>query len=130
MGKNIPGNSNAGHEGHGAAEDEGFTQTLENGVWRDFTDEERYALVEYMKSLSSRPAVAVVSGEANSATTAVVAVNTNSNLGTKASKFELVPDVVEFDRPLSYRRQHQRNPIGSISFFDVLGRSRTFRRDN
>ena len=92
MGKNILGNSNAGHEGHGAAEDEGFTQTLENGVWRDFTDEERYALVEYMKSLFSRPAVAVVSGEANSATTAVVAVNTNSNLGTKASKFELVPD--------------------------------------
>ncbi|GAA5508036.1 catalase family protein [Novipirellula caenicola] len=51
----IPGNSNAGHEGHGAGPEEGFTQTFENGEWRDFTDDERYALVEYMKSLSSNP---------------------------------------------------------------------------
>ena len=56
QGNPIPGNSNAGHEGHGANEHEGFTQTFENGAWRDFTDPERYALVEYMKSLSSRPA--------------------------------------------------------------------------
>ncbi|QEF98301.1 hypothetical protein Mal15_23530 [Stieleria maiorica] len=51
-GQPIVGNSNAGHEGHGANESEGFTQTFENGQWRDFSDEERYALVEYMKSLS------------------------------------------------------------------------------
>ena len=56
-GVTIPGNSNAGHEGFGATENEGFTQTFENGAWRDFTDDERYALVEYMKSLSGRPAV-------------------------------------------------------------------------
>ncbi len=54
-GKTIPGNSNAGHEGHGAAENEGFTQLFENGAWRDFTDRERGALVEYMKSQSSKP---------------------------------------------------------------------------
>ena len=47
----IPGNSNAGHEGHGANETEGFTQTFENGTWRDFTEIERYELVEYMKWL-------------------------------------------------------------------------------
>jgi hypothetical protein len=51
----IPGNSNAGHEGHGASADEGFTETFENGAWRDFCESERYALVEYMKSLSSKP---------------------------------------------------------------------------
>lgn len=53
-GQPIPGNSNAGHEGHGNSTDEGFTQTFEDGEWRDFTDQERYALIEYMKSLSSR----------------------------------------------------------------------------
>ena len=41
----IPGNSNHGHEGPG------FTETKENGVWREFTDGERWDLVEYMKSL-------------------------------------------------------------------------------
>lgn len=51
----IIGNSNVGHEGHGSSPAEGFTQTFEDGEWRDFTDDERYALVEYMKSLSSRP---------------------------------------------------------------------------
>lgn len=56
QGNPIVGNSNAGHEGFGANENEGFTQTFENGEWRDFTDDERYALVEYMKSLSSKPA--------------------------------------------------------------------------
>ncbi len=63
----IIGNSNAGHEGHGANATQGFTQTFENGVWRDFTEEERYALIEYMKSLSSRPYVeleAIPAGEA------------------------------------------------------------------
>ena len=53
-GNPIPGNSNAGHEGFGTNESEGFTQTFEDGQWRDFTDEERYALIEYMKSLSPR----------------------------------------------------------------------------
>jgi hypothetical protein len=52
-GQPIPGNSNAGHDGHGANVNEGFTQTFENGDWRDFTDVERFALVEYMKSLSA-----------------------------------------------------------------------------
>lgn len=51
----IAGNSNVGHEGHGSNENEGFTETFENGAWREFTEDERYALVEYMKSLSSRP---------------------------------------------------------------------------
>ena len=57
----IPGNSNAGHEGHGANQTEGFTQTFEDGDWRDFTEAERYALVEYMKSLSSKPTLKPVS---------------------------------------------------------------------
>lgn len=47
----IPGNSNAGHEGHGPGEHLGFTETFENGDWREFTDEERWALVEFMKSM-------------------------------------------------------------------------------
>lgn len=41
----IAGNSNAGHEGHR------FTELLEGGKWREFKDEERWALVEYMKAL-------------------------------------------------------------------------------
>ncbi len=47
----IPGNSNAGHEGHGDSESKGYTETFEDGAWREFTDDERYALVEYMKAL-------------------------------------------------------------------------------
>jgi hypothetical protein len=46
----IPGNSNAGHEGHGPGQKLGYTETFENGDWREFTDEERYALIEFMKS--------------------------------------------------------------------------------
>lgn len=72
----IPGNSNAGHEGHGAAENEGFTQTFEDGQWRDFTVDERYALVEYMKSLSSQPTTEDAPPEA----------------AIETSKFELIPD--------------------------------------
>ena len=46
QGKPLAGNSNAGHSGNG------FTKTLdENGTWRDFTDAERYQLIEYMKTL-------------------------------------------------------------------------------
>ena len=42
----IPGNSNKGHSG------KTFTKTLgEDGQWRDFTDDERYQLIEYMKTL-------------------------------------------------------------------------------
>jgi mono/diheme cytochrome c family protein len=41
----IPGNSNAGHSG------DTFTKTLDNGKWRNFTDAERYQLIEYMKTL-------------------------------------------------------------------------------
>lgn len=42
----IPGNSNKGHSGNS------FTKTRgEDGQWRDFTDEERYQLIEYMKTL-------------------------------------------------------------------------------
>lgn len=42
----IPGNSNNGHSGNT------FTKTRgEDGQWRDFTDEERYQLIEYMKTL-------------------------------------------------------------------------------
>ncbi len=51
-GQAIPGNSNVGHEGHGAGQDEGYTETFENGSWREFTEAERYALVEFMKSLA------------------------------------------------------------------------------
>ncbi|MCR9201713.1 MAG: di-heme-cytochrome C peroxidase [Planctomycetaceae bacterium] len=48
-GKAVTGNSNAGHEGHTA--EHGFTQTLDNGEWRDFTEDEIFALIEYMKWL-------------------------------------------------------------------------------
>lgn len=42
----IPGNSNKGHSGNT------FTKTRgEGGQWRDFTDDERYQLIEYMKIL-------------------------------------------------------------------------------
>jgi hypothetical protein len=42
----VPGNSNKGHSGNA------FTKTCgEDGQWRDFTDEERYQLIEYMKTL-------------------------------------------------------------------------------
>ena len=47
----IVGNSNAGHEGHGPGEKLGYTETFENGAWREFTEDERWALVEYMKTL-------------------------------------------------------------------------------
>lgn len=47
----IPGNSNSGHEGHGDAEDRGFTEIFEAGAWREFTDDERYELIEYLKAL-------------------------------------------------------------------------------
>ena len=47
----IPGNANTGHEGHGANQNEGFTETFEDGAWREFTDTERYELIEYMKWL-------------------------------------------------------------------------------
>ncbi|MFQ3197241.1 MAG: mono/diheme cytochrome c family protein [Paraglaciecola sp.] len=40
------GNSNAGHSG------DSFTKTLgQDGQWRDFTDAERFELIEYMKTL-------------------------------------------------------------------------------
>ena len=42
----LPGNSNLGHSGRG------YTQTRdEDGNWRDFTDDERNQLIEYMKTL-------------------------------------------------------------------------------
>lgn len=42
----IPGNSNKGHSG------KTFTKTLgKDGQWRDFTEAERYQLIEYMKTL-------------------------------------------------------------------------------
>jgi len=42
----IPGNSNKGHSGNS------FTKTRgEDGQWRDFTNDERYQLIEYMKTL-------------------------------------------------------------------------------
>ncbi|AEJ02046.1 hypothetical protein Nit79A3_2264 [Nitrosomonas sp. Is79A3] len=42
----ILGNSNKGHSGNA------FTKTRgEDGQWRDFTDDERYQLIEYMKTL-------------------------------------------------------------------------------
>ncbi len=45
-GQPIPGNSNAGHSG------KFYTQTMgDDGSFRDFSDEERSALVEYMKTL-------------------------------------------------------------------------------
>jgi hypothetical protein len=46
QGNPIPGNSNKGHSGNS------FTKTRGvDGQWRDFTDEERYQLIEYMKTL-------------------------------------------------------------------------------
>ena len=45
-GKPIPGNSNSGHSGNL------YTATrAEDEAWRNFTDEERYQLIEYMKTL-------------------------------------------------------------------------------
>ena len=45
-GKPIPGNGNYGHSGNS------HTATrAEDGQWRNFTDEERYQLIEYMKTL-------------------------------------------------------------------------------
>lgn len=45
-GKPIPGNSNAGHSGGN------YTQTkAKDASWHDFTDAERWALVEYIKTL-------------------------------------------------------------------------------
>lgn len=42
----IPGNSNKGHSGNA------FTKTRgKDGQWRDFTEDERYQLIEYMKTL-------------------------------------------------------------------------------
>jgi len=46
QGKPVPGNSNRGHSG------KYHTETREeDGQWRTFTDEERYQLIEYMKTL-------------------------------------------------------------------------------
>ena len=46
-GKPVPGNMNTGHSGPTKTQTKG-----ENGEWRDFTDDERWALVEYMKTLN------------------------------------------------------------------------------
>lgn len=46
LGLPIPGNSNRGHSGHFYTQHKG-----ENGVWSDYTAEERQALIEYMKTL-------------------------------------------------------------------------------
>ncbi len=40
----LPGNRNTGHSGPR------HTQIKDDGVWRDYTEEERWALVEYMKT--------------------------------------------------------------------------------
>ena len=46
QGNPIPGNANTGHSG------ERFTQIRDrDGKWRDFRDDERWALVEYLKTL-------------------------------------------------------------------------------
>jgi mono/diheme cytochrome c family protein len=46
QGKPVPGNSNKGHSG------KYHTETREeDGQWRTFTNEERYQLIEYMKTL-------------------------------------------------------------------------------
>ena len=46
QGNPIPGNANSGHSG------EYHTQTRDpDGKWRDFGDDERWALVEYLKTL-------------------------------------------------------------------------------
>jgi len=45
-GNPVPGNSNKGHSGNT------FTKTLgKDGEWHDFTKDERYQLIEYMKTL-------------------------------------------------------------------------------
>ncbi len=54
----IPGNSNAGHTGHFAGTKMGFTETFEGGAWREFTEVERWALVEYMKCIGDPDALA------------------------------------------------------------------------
>lgn len=54
----IAGNSNAGHTGHFAGTNMGFTHTYVDGGWREFTEEERWALVEYMKCLGDPAALA------------------------------------------------------------------------
>lgn len=46
QGSPIPGNSNRGHSGRL------YTQTKgDDGQWRNFTDDERYQLIEYLKTL-------------------------------------------------------------------------------
>ncbi len=46
QGNPIPGNSNMGHSGNR------HTKTKDqNGSWRDYTEDERYQLIEYLKSL-------------------------------------------------------------------------------
>lgn len=45
-GSPIAGNSNKGHSGHRFTQNRG-----EDGEWRDFTDVERYQLIEYLKTL-------------------------------------------------------------------------------
>ncbi len=61
----IAGNSNAGHEGHGADETKGFTETFEEGAWREFTEDERWALVEYMKCIGDPAALTDGDGHGN-----------------------------------------------------------------
>jgi hypothetical protein len=56
----IPGNSNAGHTGPW------YTQTKgKGGAFRDFSEEERWDLVEYMKAAGSRPGPAADEGAAH-----------------------------------------------------------------
>ena len=45
-GKPIPGNANSGHEGKGHTQTEGA-----DGQYRDYTEDERWAIVEYLKTL-------------------------------------------------------------------------------
>ena len=45
-GNPIPGNLNSGHEGPGHTQTKG-----DDGQYRDFTDDERWAIIEYMKTL-------------------------------------------------------------------------------
>ena len=42
----LPGNRNIGHSGPEHTQTKG-----EGGQWRDYTDNERWALVEYLKTL-------------------------------------------------------------------------------
>jgi hypothetical protein len=46
----VAGNANTGHDGHGLGTRLGYTETYDDGEWREFTEEERYALIEFMKS--------------------------------------------------------------------------------